>query len=107
MLVTKSADWYPVYVNVFSLAVGVVVLRADSGSLRLPRMRRTRGLHEEMIRAHRRTHHIIDHVSPKSTIVDELQGLVHFTSPLGIWQMQRKYRKLLKVESKFWLESEG
>jgi hypothetical protein len=39
MSVTKSADWHPVDVNVSSLAGVVVIVRVDSGSLRLPRMR--------------------------------------------------------------------
>lgn len=37
----------------------------------------------------------------KSTIVDELRGLIHFTSSLGTWQMSGGCLELPTVESRF------
>jgi hypothetical protein len=74
-------------------------------------MRRARDLHEEMIRAHRRANHAIDHVEavpPKSMIVDESQGLVHLTLSFGTWRIPGGCLELPTVESRFgWSRRDG
>jgi hypothetical protein len=47
----------------------------------------------------------IDHaevVRPKGTIVNKLQGLEHFISSHGTWQMERRYFKLPTVKYRLW-----